>query len=372
MKKETFIERAVAVHGDKFDYSLLPDEFKSSDKVPVVCAKHGEFYIEANSHISRGSVCRQCSIIIKNDKRVSDTKINFFLNAPIIHQEKYDYSKCNYTGVNTKVIIVCPTHGEFKQTPHNHLSGQGCPACAIELRASALRYTNDKFISKCSSLHGDKYDYSLVKYESNSSKVIIVCKEHGKFLMTPNDHLAKKGCKFCGIETVAKSKRDTTETFIDKAIKIHTNKYDYSLVEYFNSHTHVKIICPIHGEFLQRPVHHLKGCECPICAAGGYDRGKSGTFYILSVNDTTIKLGITHNIKRRIKDLSSGTSFKLKLIHSFDFADGNLAWDIEKEVKSSLECSIISKVDMLYGHTETTHISNLPLILSIVEKYKPE
>ncbi len=372
MKKEVFIERAVAVHGDKFDYNLLPDEFKSSDKVPVVCDKHGVFYIEANSHISRGSGCRQCSIILKNERRISETKANFFLNSPIVHNGKYDYSKCDYLGVNIKVIIICPIHGEFKQTPHNHLTGQGCPVCAIELRASLLRYTQDQFISRCLSIHGDRYDYSLVRYESNCSKVRVICKEHGEFLITPNDHLSKKGCKFCGIKTVATLKRDTTKTFIDKATIIHGNKYDYSLVNYTLSSVHVKIICPTHGMFLQKPTHHLRGCECPVCAAGGYDRGKSGTFYILHVNDTTIKLGITHNIKRRLKDLSSGTDFKLKLIRSFDFEDGNIAWNIEREVKASLKCGIVSKTEMLYGHTETTHIDNLPLILSIVERYKPD
>lgn len=372
MKKEAFIERAVAVHGDKFDYSLLPDEFKSSDKVPVVCSKHGVFYIEANSHVSRGSGCRECSIINKNEKRISDTKINFFLNAPVIHQGKYDYSKSDYLGVNTHVVIACPIHGEFKQTPHNHLTGQGCPSCAIVARALSLRYTQEKFVSKCLSVHGDRYDYSITEYKTNYSKVKIICKKHGEFLMTPNDHLAKKGCKFCGIETVAALKRDTTETFIDRSMSIHGNKYNYDLVEYISSSSPVKIVCPTHGVFLQKPVHHLRGCECPLCAAGGYDRSKSGTFYILHVNDETIKLGITHNIKRRLKDLSSGTNFKLKLIHSFDFKDGNTAWDIEKEVKSSLKCGVVSKTEMLYGHTETTHISNLPLILSIVEKYKPD
>ena len=46
-----------------------------------------------------------------------------------IHNGKYDYSKVNYVKTTVKVDIICPIHGEFKQTPQAHLKGQGCPLC---------------------------------------------------------------------------------------------------------------------------------------------------------------------------------------------------------------------------------------------------
>lgn len=61
------------------------------------------------------------------------------------------------------------------------------------------------------------------------------------------------------------SKKLTTEEFIEKARKIHGNKYDYSKVVYVNSQTKVCIICPIHGEFWQRPNDHLNGYGCNKC-----------------------------------------------------------------------------------------------------------
>ncbi len=61
-------------------------------------------------------------------------------------------------------------------------------------------------------------------------------------------------------------KRKTTKEFIEEAKKIHADKYDYSLVEYKNTNTPVKIICKIHGEFIQEPKIHLWGCNCPKCA----------------------------------------------------------------------------------------------------------
>ena len=61
------------------------------------------------------------------------------------------------------------------------------------------------------------------------------------------------------------TKRSNNIEFIEKAKKIHNEKYDYSKVEYINNKTKVCIICPEHGEFWQTPNSHLKGRACPIC-----------------------------------------------------------------------------------------------------------
>ena len=63
-------------------------------------------------------------------------------------------------------------------------------------------------------------------------------------------------------------KKLTTEEFIEKAIKVHGNKYDYSKVDYINSTTKVCIICPIHGEFWQKASDHINNnASCPKCAS---------------------------------------------------------------------------------------------------------
>jgi len=63
------------------------------------------------------------------------------------------------------------------------------------------------------------------------------------------------------------SKKLTKQEFVDKAILIHGNKYDYSKVDYVNTITPVIIICPIHGEFKQIPNSHLSGSGCLKCGA---------------------------------------------------------------------------------------------------------
>ena len=58
----------------------------------------------------------------------------------------------------------------------------------------------------------------------------------------------------------------TTDIFVQCAQEIHRDKYDYSNVNYIRSSIPVSIMCPKHGEFLQTPIHHLKGAGCPLCA----------------------------------------------------------------------------------------------------------
>lgn len=120
----------------------------------------------------------------------------------------------------------------------------------------------DEFIKKATSVHGNKYDYSLVEYKNSKTNVKIICPIHGVFEQTPDKHInAKQGCPTC-----AGNIKKTTEQFIEKAIKIHgKKKYDYSKVNYINRNTNVIIICPEHGEFEQLPSNHLKGEGCPYC-----------------------------------------------------------------------------------------------------------
>lgn len=185
----------------------------------------------------------------------------FINKATSKHGNKFDYSKVEYKNNKTKVCIVCPEHGEFWQTPNSHLRGKGgCPKCAEELKNKKRAYTQEQFIEKARNVHGSKYNYSKVKYEHNKTKVCIICPEHGEFFQTPNSHLQGIGCPKCN-----KSNKLTKNIFIEKARKVHGDKYDYSKVEYVNSYTKVCIICPKHGEFWQRPNDHLKGKGCRMC-----------------------------------------------------------------------------------------------------------
>ncbi len=193
------------------------------------------------------------------------TEEDFFERAKAVHGEHYDLSKVNYVDRFTKVCVVCPVHGEFWITPKNFLRGNGCRQCATDLHAEKRKKDKQHFIDKARKTHGDKYDYSKVEYVDATTKVCIICPEHGEFWQTPNDHY-HSGCELCARETRAKKRTEkASKEFAQKAISVHGNRYDYSKVEYKTAKEKVCIICPEHGEFWQAPTTHLGGAGCPRC-----------------------------------------------------------------------------------------------------------
>jgi hypothetical protein len=207
------------------------------------------------------------------------TTEQFIEKAKKIHGDKYDYSKVEYINNRTKICIICPIHGEFWQIANSHLQGEGCKECGMELKAKNKTLTTDKFIEKAKKIHGDKYDYSKVEYKSANQNVCIICPLHGEFKQKAILHLIGHGCPKCGLERSANKRKLTREEFIEKAKKIHGNKYDYSKVKYDGMLKKVKIICHVkkrngeeHGEFLQEPHNHLKGNGCPICRHSSLER----------------------------------------------------------------------------------------------------
>lgn len=135
----------------------------------------------------------------------------------------------------------------------------------------------EEFLKRSKKVHGDKYDYSKVKYVNGKTKVCIICPEHGEFWQTASCHLSGQGCPKCGLIKRAQSKRETKETFIEKAIKTHGNKYDYSKVAYEIGKKKVCIICPEHGEFWQAPIMHVHGNGCPECGKIKYSNERRKT-----------------------------------------------------------------------------------------------
>lgn len=185
----------------------------------------------------------------------------FIEKAKKVHGNKYNYSKVEYINSQTKVCIICPEHGEFWQTPANHLQGQNCPKCSRFITHKKQKSNTENFIKRAKEIHGNKYDYSRVEYINNKTKVCIICPEHGEFWQRPDKHLfTKRGCPKCG-----KTQKLTNEEFIEKAKLIHKDTYDYSNVEYKTYEQKIEIICKKHGSFKQTPHAHLSGQGCPIC-----------------------------------------------------------------------------------------------------------
>ena len=217
---------------------------------------------------------------------------SFIEKAKKIWGNKFDYSETVYIR-NDKKIKIKYNGIEFYQTPKHHLEGH----LPLFLSGKHLNNTED-FIKKSIIKHNHKYDYSKVDYKNSHTKVCIICPKHGEFWQTPTNHLSGNGCPKCKFEKLKELFTSNNNEFTEKSKKIHDNQYDYSKVDYKNSHTKVCIICPKHGEFWQIPNNHLKGETCPKCAKVGISNIENEIFEYINIhnkefikNDKTILNG---------------------------------------------------------------------------------
>lgn len=157
MTRDEFITKARAVHGDKYDYSKVVYVNQSVDVI-IICPEHGEFLQRPNNHYM-GAGCPLCT---GNHKMTTET---FIKRAREIHGDKYDYSKSVYVNSKTKLIISCPEHGDFEQSPDKHLSGHGCPMCAqSKVEATNLQRYGVKRPLQNKEIHEKSVQTCLDKY----------------------------------------------------------------------------------------------------------------------------------------------------------------------------------------------------------------
>lgn len=224
------------------------------------------------------------------------TTNEFIDRAKKVHGDLYDYSNTLYTSSKDKVNILCLKHGIFSKRADKHLLGEGCPKCANNSPSS-----ND-FIEKCKIIHNNIYNYDKTIYKTRREKITVTCLIHGDFIQTADRHITGGGCPTCG--NLRKGILHPLSYYLDQAIIIHDNKYDYSKIEYVTSKQKVKIICPIHGEFEQTLQNHVNNKHgCPLC-------GKETTEFITKSTDDFIKDAIA--IHGKLYDYSL-----VNYVHSF-------------------------------------------------------
>ena len=202
------------------------------------------------------------------------TTEEFINKAKAVHGERYDYSKVEYVDNKTKVCIICPIHGVFYQRPLDHLHGHECSECGKKKNIESRRKTIETFIDESRKVHGDKYDYSKVKYENTSTKVCIICKEHGEFWQAPYTHLNGHGCPKCAYKGDRQKHIYSQEEIIDKIRSLFGERYSFEKVVYKAMKVPIILVCHEkdengveHGEFSMRPVNIFSSHqECPKCS----------------------------------------------------------------------------------------------------------
>ncbi len=244
-----------------------------------------------------------------------------------------------FISLDKKILIKDEFDIEYFSSPEKLLYGH---------KPSVLTSVNKTnwFIKKAKLIHGDKYSYLNSKYEKSHTKIVITCKIHGDFLLTPNDHLNGVGCCKCGDESCSTKRKHTQEQILERFISKHGDEYDYSNVNYINIDTNVKIICKYHGEFLQSPYNHIRGCKCPSCnTIVGYSKTQWIDFcknkensdpmvYIIkcfSNDEQFVKIGITTKpVYDRFKSTQS-MPYEYQVIKEIKGSPG-FVFDKEKEL----------------------------------------
>ena len=223
-----------------------------------------------------------------------------------------------------------------------------------------------------------QYDFSKFEYKHSQKKAIVVCIDHGAFLISPSNFLAGQGCAKCYTERLSAINASSTDEFLEKVLSRGLNKpnYDFSKFEYKHSKKKAIIVCKVHGEFLVSPDKFLAGRGCAKCAKSVHDRSKATSVYILTDDeDQKSKIGVSCNLESRILKLNRKTPFKFSLFETFEFDNFDEAFAVEQCVHKILKENLCEFEETFHGHTEWFNITGenaVRLINSILPDFYNE
>ena len=310
------------------------------------------------------------------------TTEEFIRRATEKHGATYDYQRSRYGDQRTKVEIVCREHGSFYMLPTNHYwMGQGCPTCSRTRGARTRSHTHQTFISQARAVHGDQYEYVGV-YVNQSTKIPIVCKEHGTFLMKPNSHVSsKQGCPRCA------GKHKERGDWLKDFTHVHGDRYDYPDMYIRSGNTKIDIVCKKHGTFTQTPHMHRSGQGCPSCGYSNHHGRYSELFFerypnkkdaratiyvweVVSGTERVIKVGITTtSVVDRIRN-NKTKAYTISILFQHDvslFA----AFCLEQAVLDKYAQYKYTPMLPMQGRTECLHTACAhAVITTLTEKVK--
>ncbi len=249
-KSDKRLEKARKIHKNRYNYSRVVP-CTGTNKVEIICPRHGSFFQYLYDHSERGTGCPNCSL--ENGKLTLE---EFKTRSNELFKHQYTYEKVSFKEASDHVTITCKQHGDFKQRLASHLAGNGCKQCHI----LSTRKTKEEFIKDSRLIHGNKYDYKNVVYSDNKKVVDIICPIHGSFWQTPNNHLScKAGCPTCNESKGEKFIADFLTTngilFIrEYKIRPHNYRFDFYL-------PNLDIFIEFNGSQHYRPVKFFGGEE---------------------------------------------------------------------------------------------------------------
>ena len=261
MDKTSYVIKATSIHGDKYGYDNLPDNFNVTDEINIFCKTCGRYFSSiARNHTNNNSGCKYCAKEEQKNKIRKD--FDYFINkAKLKHNDKFIYFREKYIDMSTPTDIQCKQCGNiFPQKPSLHVLGNGCPIC----NPFPKRLTTEQFKNQLKKEHPNLELIS--EYNGNKKDVIVKCKIHNySFHTTPNRLHAGNGCKLCYDDRRGDKTRKPLEQLKEEIRLVHGDKYDLDKIEYINNKTDITLTCPKHGDFNINPLKLLSGQGCNEC-----------------------------------------------------------------------------------------------------------
>ena len=264
--KEEFINKAMAFHGNLYDYSKVVYK-NSSTNVKIKCKKHGFFEQSPNKHLSHG--CKKCGHELGISK-ITHSGNQFVEKARNVHGNLYDYSRVKYVRSRSRVIIICPKHGEFLQTPDMHISGNGCPYCAGK-KVGPLNNVEFLYPKVAAEWHPTKNVILPSEISPGSRKKIWFVCNKGHEYQTNLVHRTKPnptGCPYCSGNKIS-DENNLNARFPKIAKEWHPKKNKLKAIEVMpGSPKKYWWLCPKGHEYKASPDKRTgSGTSCPFCTS---------------------------------------------------------------------------------------------------------
>lgn len=226
MSDEDYLKRVENRFEETFQLDLITF---NGDNVTVFCKSHGEF--SKNKHdFLRSKGCPVCA----RKKTSVECWVKYSQKK---HNDMFDYSLVKELNGSKPVPIICKEHGVFNQNPMRHKAGaNGCKPCSLKMQGVKRKKTQERLISDFVRVHGYEYDYSEVVYTNAKEKVTILCRHHGTFVQTPDNHLQGQGCPSCGLDTPFKK-----TSYVSKCKKTKGRSNIYIILCHSNDERFFKI-----------------------------------------------------------------------------------------------------------------------------------
>lgn len=223
------------------------------------------------------------------------------------------------------------------------------------------KQTVKEFIERARSVHGDLYDYSFVEFDGMHKDVTILCKTHGEFKQRPSNHITlKRGCPVCANMKTTGHTRKSLEFYLPRLLEIHGSKYDFSAFVYTNYKTKSVVNCSCGNTFSADMEHMVRGSGCPLCATSGFNPVKPCFFYMIKLDDCTIKCGISIDVKTRLSKLKRKcSSDAFEPLYCVHFENSVLAKNLEDLIKSNFNRLPPNKNLISDGFTEIYSIKDI-------------